>query len=195
MAAMASRESGNVAAGTGVSGMNPLEFAPMEDDEFISKTQRKKRMHDLQSVGAALTKLKAEQLARIEMPDELREAILEAKRFTKHEALRRQLQYIGRMMRNLDVGPIAAQLEALHAPSGRQTALFHRAEAWRDEIVADPGTIARFVEEFPGADAARLRTLATKAAAERAAERPPKHFRELFHEINAIVQGRKEPAP
>lgn len=162
----------------------------MEDDESISKTQRKKQMHELQSVGVALTKLSPEQLARIEMPEQLREALLEAKRFTKHEAIRRQMQYIGRIMRDLDVAPIAAQLEALHAPSHRQTALFHLAERWRTDILADPSTIQAFVAEFPGADAARLRELAERAARERAAEKPPKHYRELFHAINAIVQER-----
>lgn len=161
----------------------------MEDDEFISKTRRKKQMHDLQSVGAALTKLSAEELARLELPDELREAVLEARRITKHEGLRRQIQYIGRIMRNLDdVAPIAAQLEALHAPSHRQTALFHRAEKWRADILADPNTIGQFVAEFPGADAEALRALAAKAAAERASEQPPKHFRQLFHAINAVLQ-------
>jgi ribosome-associated protein len=168
----------------------------MEDDEFISKTRRKKQMHDLQSLGADLTKLSAEQLARLELPEELREAVLDAKRITKHEGLRRQLQYIGRIMRKLeDVAPIAAQLEALHAPSNRQTALFHRAEQWRTDILADPSTIGRFVAEFPDADAGILRDLAGKAAAERAAEKPPKHFRQLFHAINAVLQDHAKRKP
>lgn len=164
------------------------------DDDLISKTQRKKQMHDLQSVGAALTKLSAEQLARLELPDELREAVLEAKRFTKHEAIRRQLQYIGRIMRGMDVGPIAEQVEAMHAPSHRQTALFHRAEKWRNDIVADPGTIQQFVTEFPGMDAAKLRDLASKAGAEHAAGKPPKHYRELFHAINGAIQAAAKAA-
>ena len=160
----------------------------MKDDDLISKTRRKKEMHDRQAVGAALTKLSAEQLARIELPAELRDAILEAKRFTRHEALRRQLQYIGRIMRDLDVGPIAAQLSAMHAPTHRQTALFHVAERWRDDFIADPGTITRFAQEFPRANITGLGELAKAAAAERAAEKPPKRYRELFHVINAIVQ-------
>jgi ribosome-associated protein len=167
----------------------------MEDDEFISKTQRKKQAHDLQLVGKALTKLSAEELARLELPDELREAVLDARRITKHEGLRRQVQYIGRIMRNLDVAPIAAQIEALHAPSNRQTALFHRAEKWRTEILADPDTIGLFVAEFPGTDGEALRSLAVKAAAERAAEQPPKHFRQLFHTINAILQDHAKRQP
>lgn len=160
----------------------------MEDDDLISKTQRKKQMHDIQALGVALTKLSAEQLARLDLPEALRDAVLEAKRYTKHEAIRRQAQYIGKIMRELDVGPIAAQLKAMHEPSNRQTALFHLAERWRTEILADPGRIGEFAREFPAADPERLRDLAEAAMKERAAEKSPRHFRELFHAINAIVQ-------
>ncbi len=166
-----------------------------EGDDFISKTRRKKQAHDVQALGVSLAKLSREQFGRIAMPEELREALVEARRFTRHEAIRRQMQYVGKMMRDMDVGPIAEQLAALHAPSKRQTALFHVAERWRDEMLADPGAVVRFAAEFPGADAEALRTLAAAALAERQAKRPPKRFRELFHAINALVQARpKEQA-
>ncbi|QJR10547.1 hypothetical protein DSM104443_01611 [Usitatibacter rugosus] len=160
----------------------------MEDGEFISKTQRKKQMHDVQSLGVALTKLSPEQLARFNLPELLLDAILEAKRHTTHEAIRRQSQWIGKIMRDMDVAPIAAQLAALNAPTSRDTALFHRAEKWRTEILADPSLIATFVAEFPSADAKAIAILVEKAKAERAAERAPKHYRELFHAINDAVR-------
>jgi len=160
----------------------------MEDGEFISKTRRKKQMHDVQALGVALTKLSPEQLARFNLPETLLDALLEAKRYTKHEAIRRQAQYIGKIMRDMDCDPIAAQLAALNAPTNRDTALFHRAEKWRADILADPSVIASFVAEFPSADAKAIAILAEKAKAERAAERAPKHFRELFHAINDAVR-------
>ena len=160
----------------------------MDEDEFISKTQRKKQMTDLQKVGAELVRLSPEQLARIEMPESLREAVLACRRFTKHEAIRRQMQYIGRIMRDIDAGPIAQQLASMSAPSRKQTALFHLAEKWRDEMLADPEAIARFASEFPGADARLLRQLCERAGAERRADRPPKHYRELFHVLNGVIQ-------
>ena len=165
----------------------------MDDDDFISKSQRKRDATALQVLGKGLVALSAEQLARIDMPEELREAVLACKRFTRHEAIRRQQQYIGRIMRDLDAEPIAAQLAAMHAPSNRQTALFHVAERWRKELLADPGTLARFAQEFPGADAKQLRTLVEKAGAERDAGRAPKHFRELFHVLNAMIQAQAKP--
>ena len=167
----------------------------MEEDDFISKTRRKRQATGLQDVGADLVKLSAEQLARIEMPESLLEAVLECKRYTKHEAIRRQMQHIGKLMRNIDAAPIVEQLNALHAPSKRQTALFHVAEKWRDDLLADPGTLERFAAEFPGTDAARLRDLVGKAKKERDSDQPPRRYRELFHVVNTIVQGHGKPGP
>lgn len=166
----------------------------MDDDDFISKTRRKRQMTELQDLGAELVKLSREQLARIEMPEALREAVLECQRFTKHEAARRQRQYIGKLMRDVDAAPIAAQLAALKAPSKRDTALFHLAEQWRDRMLADPGAIADFVKEFPAADPQRLHALVDAAAAERRAAKPPRGLRELFHAVNAVVAERARRA-
>jgi ribosome-associated protein len=164
------------------------------DDESISKTRRKKDATALQDVGAALVKLSREQLARIDMPEDLREAILECRRFSKHEAIRRQMQYIGRIMRGIDAAPIAEQLAALEAPSKRQTALFHVAEKWRDELLADATAVERFAREFPRADARRVQALAEAARAERPGKGAPKQARQLFHVVNAVVQAGGRPA-
>jgi ribosome-associated protein len=160
----------------------------MEEDDFISKTRRKRQMTGLQQMGAALVALSDEQLARIELPEELREAVHDARRFTRHEAVRRQLQYIGRLMRGLDAGPVAEQLAALQAPTRRQTALFHVAERWRRELLDDPAALERFAREFPRSDSGRLEALVTGAREEQRAGRPPRQFRELFHVLNAIVR-------
>lgn len=167
----------------------------MDEDEFISKTRQKRRMTELQDVGAELVKLSGEQLARIRMPEELREAIEECRGYTRHEAIRRQLQYIGKIMRGIDSAPVAEQLAALRAPSKRQTALFHLAEKWRDELLADAGALERFAREFPRADAARLRTLLDGAHAERAARKPARHARELFHAVNDVVLDAARDGP
>ena len=160
----------------------------MEDDDYISKTRRKRQMTELQDVGAALVELSTEQLARLNLPEALHEAILACKRITKHEARRRQMQYIGRIMRKIDSGPIVEQLAELQAPSRKQTALFHVAERWRQELIDDPAAVDRFVHEFPSADAHRLRSLIEQAREERRTAKAPKHFRELFHAVNAVVQ-------
>jgi len=173
----------------------PLHFVPMEEDDFISKTRRKRQMKDLQDLGAALVKLSREQLARIDMPENLREAVTDCRGITKHEARRRQMQYIGRIMRDIDAGPIAAQLAEIEAPSKRQSALFHVAERWRADLLDEPDAVARFVKEFPEADPHRLRSLADEAREERRASKPPRSYRELFHVLNALLQDHARRHP
>ena len=160
----------------------------MEEDDFISKTRRKKEMAGLQRVGAELVGLPTETLARIRLPERLREAVEDARRITAHEGRRRQIQYIGRLMREVDAAPIVEQLAAVKAPSKRQTALFHVAERWRDELVASPESLERFAAEFPEADAQRIRALADEARREKRTSRAPRRSRELFHALSAIVQ-------
>jgi ribosome-associated protein len=167
----------------------------MEEDDFISKTRRKREAKDLQDLGAALVKLSKEQLARIEMPENLREAVEECRGITKHEGRRRQMQYIGKIMRDIDAGPIAAQLAQIEAPSRRQTAVFHVAERWRADIMEQPDAVARFVTQFPEADPHRLRELAEKAREEKRASKPPRSYRELFHVLNALLQDHARRHP
>jgi len=145
-------------------------------------------MHDLQDVGADLVRLSPERLARIEMPQSLREAVMAAQGITKHEARRRQLQYIGKLMRGIDVTSIAAQLAAFDAPSKQQTAVFHVAERWRLDLIDDPTGLERFFEEFPEADQKQVRELTEAARVNRGAGRGPRAFRELFHAVNTLIQ-------
>ena len=91
----------------------------MSDDRRPSKTERKKAVHALQDLGVELVALSEEQLAAIELPERLRDAVLEAQRITSREARRRQLQYIGKLMRKVDAAPIRAALAALRAQPRR----------------------------------------------------------------------------
>ena len=162
-----------------------------EDDDFISKTRRKKDATALQVLGKELVQLSPERLARIDMPEMLREAVVECKRLNKHEAIRRQMQYIGKIMRDIDAEPIAAQLNAMKAPTARDNALFHLAEKWRLELLDDPEAMGRFLAAFPGIDVSELRMLVEKTREERNKGSGPKRFRQLFHFVNAAIQQRE----
>jgi ribosome-associated protein len=98
-------------------------------------------------------------------------------------------------MRGLDAAPIIEQLNELEKPSKRQTAIFHVAERWRQELVDDPENVERFVKEFPAADATRLRALAQAAKDEKRGARALRNFRELFHVLNAVLQEHARGAP
>lgn len=160
----------------------------MTDDTPPSKTQRKKEVQALQELGAELVALNEEQLATIELPERLRDAVTEARRIRTFEARRRQLQYIGKLMRNLDPAPIRAALDAWQARSRTHTALLKRTEFWRERLLAEPGALGQLLAEYPQADAQRLRVLIRNALAEHSANQPPRSYRALFQALRALME-------
>jgi ribosome-associated protein len=156
----------------------------------ISKTQRKKAVHQLQALGEALVELSDDQLAAIELPEALRDAVMAARRITKFEARRRQLQYIGKLMRRVEVEPIRAALDAMLAGSRRQIAAHKRIEAWRERLLAGPEALDELIAEYPAADARLLRALIHGALRERDAGSPPRSFRELYQALREVVEKR-----
>jgi len=159
------------------------------DEGKPSKTQRKKTVHALQELGEALVALNEQQLAGIDMPERLRDAVEQARRITAFEARRRKLQYIGKLMRSVDVEPIRAALEAALAPARSEIAAHQRIEAWRDRLLADPDAIDELLAEYPGTEGRRLRALVRTALRERAEGSPPHAFRELYQALRAVLAG------
>src|SRR5512140_3065242 len=102
-----------------------------------SKTQRKKEMHALQALGQQLVDLSRDQLAKVELPDELRAAIDFAHRVTSHEGRRRHMQYIGKLMRQVDADEVRAAIGRATGESRAAVALLHLAERWRDRLLTD----------------------------------------------------------
>jgi ribosome-associated protein len=157
--------------------------------ELVSKTRRKKEMHELQALGVALVELAESQIAVLQIGEALRSAVLEAKRMRSHEARRRQLQYIGRLMRDVDPGPIREQLDALIGHSAQDAARHRRLEALREKLLADDTALTDYVAQHAGADLQALRTLIRNARREQKEGRPPRAFRELFRLLKAIEAG------
>jgi ribosome-associated protein len=163
-------------------------------DAPVSKTRRKREMLELQSLGAALVALPEAQLARMTLDSNLAQAVLEARRIRSHEAKRRQLQYIGRLMRELDPEPIRAQLGALEGSSAQAAAAHRRLEAWRVRLLSDDEALTRFAAEHPGTDLQELRSLIRNARKEAKEGKPPRAYREIFRVLKTIetakpVQG------
>src|SRR5262245_30769557 len=152
-------------------------------DEVVSKTKRKKEMTELQSLGAKLVALPESQLAEMPMDESLREALQEAKRIKSHEAKRRQLQYVGRLMRDVDPAPLRERLEAIVGHSAQAAAQHRRLEAWRERLLADDEALTAFAAEHPGADLQALRTLIRNARKQQKEAKPPRSYRELFRLI------------
>lgn len=145
-----------------------------------SKSSRKREMHALQALGEQLVALSAERLGKVPLPDALRQAVLDARRFTKHEARRRQMQYIGKLMRSVDADAIRAAIGRAIGDSKEAVALMHRCERWRDRLLDDDGALTEFLGEHPRADAQQLRATIRAARRERDTGEPPKHVRALY---------------
>jgi ribosome-associated protein len=157
------------------------------DEEKPSKTQRKKHVTALQDLGGELVGLTDTQLAAIDVPENLRDAVLEARRIDSFEARRRQMQYIGKLMRKVDAAPIRAALDALQAGPRREVALHKRADSWRTRLLADDAALAEFAREHPRADMRELQTLMSAALRERESGRPPRAFRQLYQVLRALI--------
>lgn len=140
-------------------------------------------MHELQALGSALVALPESRLSAMQIGDELRVAVLEAKRIKSHEAKRRQLQYIGRLMRELDPEPIRAQLAAIDGGSAQAAAAHRRLEAWRERLLVDDEALTSFAAEHPAADLQKMRSLIRNTRKEQEEGKPPRAYRELFRFI------------
>jgi len=158
----------------------------MNEDEYqnsaepISKTKRKAEMDELQDIGVRLVELSKERLAKLNLPERLLDAINEAKRITANGATRRQKQYIGSLMREVEVAPIIDQLQRWDGKHTAENAYFHQLERWRDRLIADDKLVSEWMIKYPQTDSQQLRALIRNAQRELAANKPPKSSRALF---------------
>jgi len=159
----------------------------LEEELPPSKTKIKKQMLELQDLGKTLTGLSKEKLRELDLEENLLEAILEYKRMTKFGALNRQLQFIGRLMREVDPVPIQAKLDAWNGVSRQHTAWLHQVENWRDRLIEQPDALTELLAAYPDADAQHLRTLIRNAQKEKELLKPPKSYRELFQVLRDVV--------
>jgi ribosome-associated protein len=152
-----------------------------------SKTRIKKQMHELRDLGRELTELGKDQIAQLDIPDSLRDALREMKNINKFGAQRRQIQYIGKLMRDIDPAPILARLDAWKGKSQHHVAYMHRLERWRDRLLQSEDAFTELLSAYPQADAQRLRALIRNAQRELATQKPPKNYREIFQMLREII--------
>jgi len=163
--------------------------ADVEDEEELppSKTRIKKQMHELRDLGKELTELGKDQLAQLDIPENLRDAIREMKNINKFGAQRRQMQYIGKLMREVDTAPILAKLDAWKGKSQQHIGYMHQLERWRDRLMENDSALTELLAAHPQGDAQRLRTLIRNAQKEMEAGKPPKNYREIFQVLREII--------
>jgi ribosome-associated protein len=174
---------------TGATHAGPNEGAAT--DAAPSKTRRKAAMHALQDLGEALVELDPRRLAEIAaeaaLPERLVEAIGEARTITAWGGRKRQLQFIGKLMRDVDAEPIRRRLDAWAHGQHEEAARQHALEQWRERLLAEPDAADALAAANPQLDRPRFRALIARARDERANGSPPHAYRELFRALKALA--------
>jgi ribosome-associated protein len=146
-------------------------------------------------LGEELVALSTDRLKKIDIPDNLREALRDAQRFTKHEAKRRQMQYIGKIMRDVDIAPLQAAMDEIKGVSEAANIRQHRLENLRTRLMEDETKFSELARDYPAADIQHLRQLRRNALKEAEQGKPPRAYRELFRELRELeVQAGREEA-
>ncbi|WP_372657303.1 ribosome biogenesis factor YjgA [Hydrogenophaga sp.] len=174
----------------------------LKGTDDMSKTDLKKYSDRLQALGESLLTLRADLMARLDLSEKLIDAVAMARKITNFEGRRRQMQFIGKLMRGIDedtLKAVEAALEEQTKGSAEQTLSLHHAEHWRDQLVADDTALTRWLEHDPQADVQHLRALIRQARKDaqttQAQERPGeavrhgKAYREIFQVVRAQLSG------
>ncbi len=162
-----------------------------------SRTVAKEESTELQKLGEQLLILSAAQIAKLDLPEKLVDAVAEAKRITNFEGKRRQMQYIGKLMRKVEPEPIRAAVDAARSGSAADTLALHRAELWRDDLIANEEALPRWIATFapearPGASAGD----AANGSADGAASYDLQQLRSLIRQARKdLLAGKPGEAP
>ena len=161
-----------------------------KDIEYISKSQMKREMLALQELGEKLVALSPDKLGQLELPEDLLTAVVQAQSIKKHGARRRQMQFIGRLMRNVDASSIQHQLDNVTLHSAQAINQLHKIEKWRERLLEQGNeALTEFLTEFPDADHQQLKTLVRNAIKEKNDGKPPKFYRKIFQFIKQYIES------
>jgi len=173
--------------------VKPEEIA-LEEVGPPSKTQLKAEADEKQALGEALLTLRTDLMARLDLPDKLLDALKEARRITNFEGRRRQMQFIGKLMRPLDTEPIRAAIDEQANGSADLTLALHLAEQWRDKLVAVDEALSQWLTQYPDTDSQQLRALIRQARKDIAKPETPgeaprhgKSYREIFQLVKQAM--------
>lgn len=175
-------------------GFSSNEFE--QEYERPSKSELKRQMTALQKLGEELVAEPRDRLKRVPMPEDVRDAILECQRIKDHEGRRRQLQYVGKVMRSLEEDEIAAirkVLDSWKGASKAETAALHAIERQREKLLADDKALTQLLQDHTQLDAQQLRTLIRNARKEQAENKPPKAYREIFQILKQLQAPTAQP--
>ncbi|TRZ68501.1 MAG: DUF615 domain-containing protein [Comamonadaceae bacterium] len=170
----------------------------LKGTDDATRTDLKRESTELQKLGEDLLTLRAELMTRLALPEKLTEAVAEAKRISNFEGKRRQIQFIGKLMRKLD----AAQLDGIrtalieqHTPSALETQTLHQAEIWRDRLLNEDDSLGQWITLSPSTDSQQLRALVRQARKDAKPKKPGaairhgRAYRDIFQIVRAELLG------
>jgi len=162
---------------------------PHEDQHAISKSQRKRDLQNLKKLGQALLDFGDDALRQLLLPDVLLDAVITARRIHSNSARKRQMQYIGKLLKDIDLTPVRQAIEDRERQHETHSREFHLLETLRDQLITDgddalPGVLAH----FPHADRQHLRKLARQARRENDTRQPPRASRLLFRYLRELQE-------
>jgi ribosome-associated protein len=149
-------------------------------------------MHALRDLGAELVDLPLSQLKRLNLPEDLYAAVRECQKITAHGARRRQVMYLGKLMRSVDEEPIRAGLALMRGENASENARLQRLERMRTRFLADETMLTEIGNTWPGADLTHLRQLRRNALKEQEANKPPKNFRAIYQVLKELDDLRQK---
>ncbi|MCJ0762471.1 ribosome biogenesis factor YjgA [Variovorax terrae] len=174
----------------------------LKGTDELSKTDLKRESTELQSLGEDLLTLRADLMARLALPEKLVDALAEARRITNFEGKRRQMQFIGKLMRKLEpetLDTVRAALDEQHRGSASETLALHQAEQWRDNLIDSEEALGLWLNAHPDTDTQQLRALIRQARKDAKPARPgeaPRHgraYREIFQLVRGQLGGEAAP--
>lgn len=161
------------------------------DGTAPSRNELKQQMKELQELGEAVAALPVDRLDKLKLDERLRDAIDELRRTRSFEGKRRQVQYIGKLMKTVDPEPLREAVASFRVGSASDTLALHQAEYWRDQLLAGDEALRKWVEEYPSTDIQQLRSLVRSARKEKLepGERHGRAYRDLFRLVKEQMQG------
>jgi ribosome-associated protein len=168
------------------------EFDDIEDhgdeEDLVSKSQVKRECLDLQELGEAMSKLEPSALDKIPLDDKIRDAVIAIRKMKKGGALKRQIQYVGKLLRNTDHEPIREAYDKIVNHYREDVKQFHKLENWRDRLVAEGDkALGDLLTEMPQLDRQHLRQLIRQANKEKQNNKPSKSSREIFKYLKQMM--------
>ena len=161
-----------------------------EDDGYLSRSEKKRRSTAIQKIGEELASYPISAIRSFNLPPFLMQEYEELHTITKHEAKRRKMQYIGKMLRDVDIEPIKARIEEVQEGKAAQSADFHHLERLRERLIqGDKEALNMIVESYPDVDMQKLRQLVRNTKKEMEKEKPLKSSKLLFRYLRELDQG------